>query len=136
MGQPGTTTSDNLDALPVTVLKGVDPRMAGRLERLGIRMVQDVLFHLPARYEDRTRVVPMGSVRPGDHVVVQGEVDLAEVRFGRRRSLLVRISDGTGFLRNASFIAVFPGIAIMTTVLAFNFLGDALRDMMARAPDR
>ncbi len=91
-------SSDNLDTLPVTVLKGVGPRMAERLQRLGICTLQDVLFHLPARYEDRTRVVPMGSVRPGDHVVVQGEVDLAEVRYGRRRSLLVRISDGTGAL--------------------------------------
>ncbi len=72
--------------------------MAGRLERLGIRTVQDVLFHLPLRYEDRTRVVPMGALRPGDHAVVEGEIDLAEVRFGRRRSLLVRISDGTGSL--------------------------------------
>ena len=72
--------------------------MAERLQRLGISTVQDVLFHLPARYEDRTRVVPMGAARPGDHVVVQGEVDLAEVRYGRRRSLLVRISDGTGAL--------------------------------------
>ncbi|MGB5304709.1 MAG: ATP-dependent DNA helicase RecG [Gammaproteobacteria bacterium] len=89
---------DNLDTLPVTVLKGVGPRVAARLERLGIRAVQDVLFHLPLRYEDRTRVVPMGSVRSGDQVVVQGSVDLAEVRFGRRRSLLVRISDGTGAL--------------------------------------
>ena len=84
--------------MPVTVLKGVGPRMAGRLARLGIHTVQDVLFHLPLRYEDRTRVVPMGAVRPGEQVVVQGEVELAEVRFGRRRSLLVRVSDGTGFL--------------------------------------
>ena len=91
-------TSDNLDQLPVTVLKGVGPRMAARLERLGICTLQDVLFHLPLRYEDRTRVVPMGSLRHADQVVVQGRVDLAEVRFGRRRSLLVRISDGTGSL--------------------------------------
>ena len=84
--------------MPVTVLKGVGPRMAERLTRLGIHTLQDVLFHLPMRYEDRTRVVPMGVVRPGDHVVVQGEIELAEVRFGRRRSLLVRVSDGTGFL--------------------------------------
>jgi ATP-dependent DNA helicase RecG len=98
MDSPDTTTTDNLDALPVTVLKGVGPRVAGRLERLGIRTVQDVLFHLPLRYEDRTRVVPMGALRPGDHAVVEGEIDLAEVRFGRRRSLLVRISDGTGSL--------------------------------------
>jgi len=89
---------DNLAALPVTRLRGVGPRVAQRLERLRIRTVQDVLFHLPARYEDRTRVVPMGTVRPGDQVVVQGEVELAEVRFGRRRSLLVRVSDGSGAL--------------------------------------
>jgi ATP-dependent DNA helicase RecG len=88
--------STQLDSIPVTVLKGVGPRVAARLERLGIRTVQDVLFHLPMRYEDRTRVVPMGALHHGEHVVVQGEVDLAEVRFGRRRSLLVRISDGTG----------------------------------------
>jgi len=90
--------SDNLDTLPVTVLKGVGPRIADRLQRLNIRTLQDVLFHLPARYEDRTRVTPMGAVQPGQQVVVEGEVDLAEVRFGRRRSLLVRISDGSGAL--------------------------------------
>ena len=95
---PGSGSIDNLDTLPVTVLKGVGPRVAQRLERLRMRTVQDVLFHLPARYEDRTRVTPMGSVRPGEQAVVQGAVDLAEVRFGRRRSLLVRISDGTGAL--------------------------------------
>ena len=90
--------TDNLDQLPVTVLKGVGVRVAERLERLRMRTVQDVLFHLPLRYEDRTRVVPMGSLRPGQFAVVTGEVALAEVRFGRRRSLLVRISDGTGAL--------------------------------------
>jgi ATP-dependent DNA helicase RecG len=89
---------DNLDALPVTVLHGVGPRIAARLERLGIRTVQDVLFHLPLRYEDRTRVVPMDAIRPGDHVVVQGVVELAEVQYGRRRSLRVRIGDGNGTL--------------------------------------
>jgi ATP-dependent DNA helicase RecG len=89
-------TNDQLDTLPVTSLKGVGPRMALRLERLGLRTVQDVLFHLPLRYEDRTRIVPMGAVRAGQDVVVQGTVELAEVKFGRRRSLLVRISDGTG----------------------------------------
>ena len=91
-------TPDNLDTLPVTVLKGVGPAIAKRLQLLNIRTVQDVLFHLPARYEDRTRITPMGAVQAGQQVVVQGEVDLAEVRFGRRRSLLVRISDGTGSL--------------------------------------
>ncbi|HKJ09856.1 MAG TPA: ATP-dependent DNA helicase RecG [Gammaproteobacteria bacterium] len=84
--------------LAITALKGVGPQVARRLEKLGIHTVQDLLFHLPYRYEDRTRVVPMGGLRPGDPAVVEGEVQLAEVRFGRRRSLLVRVSDGTGSL--------------------------------------
>jgi ATP-dependent DNA helicase RecG len=90
--------ADDLDRLPVTVLKGVGTRVAARLARLGLRTVQDVLFHLPLRYEDRTRVVPMGALRSGDQAVAQGVVELAEVSFGRRRSLLVRLGDGTGFL--------------------------------------
>ena len=98
MSSPDINHADTLDNTPVTVLKGVGPRMAERLARLGIHTLQDMLFHLPLRYEDRTRVLPMGMARPGDQVVVQGEVELAEVRFGRRRSLLVRVSDGTGFL--------------------------------------
>jgi len=43
------------------------------------------------------------------------------------------LNDGTSFLRTAPHIAVFPGLAIMATVLAFNFLGDALRDRLARS---
>jgi len=85
-------------ALPVTVLRGVGPRMAGKLERLGIRKVEDLLFHLPLRYEDRTRVTPIGALRPGHEAVIVGTVELTEVKFGRRRMLLTRLSDGTGFL--------------------------------------
>ena len=48
---------------PVTALRGVGPALAEALARLGLRTVQDVLFHLPLRYEDRTRVVPIGAVR-------------------------------------------------------------------------
>ena len=78
------------------MLRGVGPKNAERLARLGIASVQDLLFHLPIRYQDRTRVVPIGSLRPGDQAVIQGEVELADVRYGRRRSLLVRLADGSG----------------------------------------
>ena len=83
---------------PVTALKGVGDALAGKLAKLGIETVQDVLFLLPLRYEDRTHTVPIGTLRAGDRAAVEGEVQLAEVVFRRRRQLLVRISDGSGFL--------------------------------------
>jgi ATP-dependent DNA helicase RecG len=69
-----------------------------KLAAFGIETVQDVLFHLPRRYEDRTRIVPVGSLRPGDHAVIEVEVDQVEIKYGRRRSLLVKVSDGNGSL--------------------------------------
>ncbi len=81
---------------PVNTLKGVGPRIGERLQHLGIRQIQDLLFHLPHRYIDRTRLIPIGSLRPGDSALFQGTVELVQVLTGRRRSLLCRISDGTG----------------------------------------
>lgn len=80
----------------VTALAGVGPQMALKLERVHVHTVQDVLFHLPHRYEDRTSVTDMGALLPNLSTVVIGQIDLAQVVFGRRRSLIVRISDGTG----------------------------------------
>ena len=79
-------------------MRGVGPALAERLQRLGVTQVQDLLFLLPLRYEDRTRVVPIGALVPGMRAVVEGEVQLTEVVFRRRRQLLCRISDGSGFL--------------------------------------
>ncbi len=83
---------------PVTALSGVGPALAEKLAKLGVFTVQDVLFLLPLRYEDRTRIVPMGSLQAGDRAVVEGEVQLAEVVFRGRRQLICRIADGSGFL--------------------------------------
>ena len=83
---------------PVTALKGVGDSLAEKLGKLGIETVQDLLFLLPARYEDRTQIVPIGTLRAGARAVVEGEIQLAEVAFRRRRQLLVRITDGSGSL--------------------------------------
>ena len=88
----------DVSSLPVSALKGVGPKLAEKLKRLGLRTVQDVLFHLPFRYQDRTRVTPIGSLRPGMEAVIVGEVELTDVVFRGRRSLVCRVSDGTGHI--------------------------------------
>ncbi len=87
-----------LDQSPVTELKGVGAALAQRLARLDIVTLQDLLFHLPARYQDRSRVTPIGMLREGMEVVVEGKVALCDVVLGRRRSLLCKIADGTGIV--------------------------------------
>ncbi len=82
----------------LTSLPGVGPALAEKLQRLGIVNVSDLLFHLPIRYEDRTRIRPLGEAMQQQAAVFQGIVQSAQVQFGRRRSLLVRLRDATGEL--------------------------------------
>ncbi len=86
----------SLATAPVTELKSVGEKFAEKLHKLGIYHVQDLLFHLPLRYQDRTRITPIGALRPNSDVVIEGEVKATDVVFGKRRSLAVRIQDGTG----------------------------------------
>ncbi|HGM5582510.1 TPA: ATP-dependent DNA helicase RecG [Pseudomonas putida] len=87
-----------LSKVPVTELKGVGEAMAEKLAKVGLESLQDLLFHLPLRYQDRTRVVPIGALRPGQDAVIEGVVSGADVTMGKRRSLVVRLGDGTGVL--------------------------------------
>ncbi|MCH9694905.1 MAG: ATP-dependent DNA helicase RecG [Gammaproteobacteria bacterium] len=83
---------------PLTELNGVGPALAKKLEKLNLHRVDDLLFLLPLRYEDRTQLVKIGSLVAGKRCLVSGEVLLAETAFRGRRNLLVRISDGSGQL--------------------------------------
>ena len=94
---PGAPAGD-AGGRPVTSLRGVGAALAARLARLGVTSVADLLFLLPLRYEDRTRVTALGALTPGTRATVEGEVQLTEVAYRRRRQLLTRISDGSGFL--------------------------------------
>lgn len=80
---------------PITSLKGVGTKVAERLARLSIYQVQDILFHLPLRYQDRTRLVPMQDLVHGQESLIEGEVLSSQVVFGRRRALLCHLEDGT-----------------------------------------
>jgi ATP-dependent DNA helicase RecG len=81
---------------PLTTLGGVGPALAETLGKLGLREVQDLWFHLPLRYEDRTTVIPIGELRPGDRAQVEGTVDVVERGFRFRPQLKVVISDESG----------------------------------------
>ncbi|MBF8268598.1 MAG: ATP-dependent DNA helicase RecG [Gammaproteobacteria bacterium] len=86
-------------SLSIDRLPGVGDKLKQKLQRLGIEKVQDLLFLLPNRYIDRTHLTPIGALRPGQTALAQGNIELSQVKFGKRRSLLCRLSDGTGALQ-------------------------------------
>lgn len=84
--------------MSVTALKGVGPKLAERLAQLHIHSVQDLLFHLPLRYQDRSRITAIGALQVGQFAVVEASIRAADIVYGRRRSLMLRIQDGSGTL--------------------------------------
>ncbi|CNI45404.1 ATP-dependent DNA helicase RecG [Yersinia pekkanenii] len=87
-----------LDAVPLGTLSGVGASQAGKLAKMGLESIQDLLLHLPLRYEDRTRLYRIGDLMPGLSVTVEGEVLRSDIVFGRRRMMTCQISDGSGVL--------------------------------------
>ncbi len=83
---------------PVSLLSGVGPQSVIRFKKLGIQSIKDLLFHLPHRYEDRTKIYPIASLSPGMAVLFCGTVEFTEVSPTGRRSLVCRISDHTGYI--------------------------------------
>ncbi|NOI15086.1 ATP-dependent DNA helicase RecG [Vibrio hepatarius] len=88
--------SQLLSAIPLTSLSGVGAKVAEKLAKVGLNSVQDLLFHLPLRYEDRTRIYPIVKLHAGLWAAVQGKVMSVDTLFGKRKMLAVKISDGNG----------------------------------------
>lgn len=91
-------SKQTLDQTSLTSLKGVGPSIEKKLNNLGVHNVQDLLFHLPFRYQDRTRIATINKVRFGDHVQLEGEIVNSKIIFGKRRSLQCTLKDDTGFI--------------------------------------
>ena len=89
-------SSASLDQMSIRDLRGVGPQLSQKLSKIGLTSLQDLVFHLPSRYIDRTKITPIGSLQPQTDVVLEGEVRASEVVFGRRRSLVCKLQDGTG----------------------------------------
>ncbi len=90
--------AESFEYQPVQILNGVGQAVAEKLKRLEIYTIQDVLFHLPHRYEDRTKLTAIGALQLGQQALVEGIVDHCEIKPGGRgrRSLLCYLSDDTG----------------------------------------
>ncbi len=88
-----------LDA-PVTTIKGVGPKMAATLSKVDILSVNDMLFHLPRRYDDYTNLSYIAQLQPNQVATVIGTVNRAEVRVGKnkRKDFFMLLDDGSGEL--------------------------------------
>ncbi len=116
---------------PVTAVPNIGPRRAKTLERLGIRTLQDLLYHFPRRYDDYSTVKPIRQLRYGDEVTVLGTVESVQVRQYHTKHKLVDVlvSDGSGKIRarwfNQTWIAdrLRKGMAIALAGKVDQFLG-------------
>ena len=107
-------TSEYLQT-PLQFLKGVGPRKAADLKRAGLRTVEDLLFRFPLRYEDRSQLQPIRTVKPGQTVAISGEVLHASLQTTRRagfRLFAALIQDASGQIQ-----AVWPNQAFLKDVI-------------------
>ena len=96
-------------SLPVSTIKGVGEKLSSTLSKLGIITIEDLLFHFPIGYQDRTTLKKIAELEPNQDFVVQGEIEKVSQTFVPRKMLLVKIKDNTGhiYLR---FFYYFPGL--------------------------
>ena len=87
-----------LSQISVESLKGVGAKIAEKLATLSIFTLEDLLFHLPSKYQDRSRIQPIGGLLHGQTAQVFGIIETSCITFGKRRSLVCKISDSTGIL--------------------------------------
>ena len=88
---------------PIQNIRGVGPKIAESLSNLGIYQVEDAVFHLPYRYEDRTNLTPIGDAPFETPLLIEGEIVKSTVVFRGRRMLITEIYDGTGRLTMRMF---------------------------------
>ena len=91
--------SDDVLATPLQFLKGVGPRRAADLARVGLHTIEDLLFRFPLRYEDRSRMQPIASVKPGTRASVTGRIVHTALRTTRRPGFKIFeaiVSDDSG----------------------------------------
>ncbi|MDE3154784.1 MAG: ATP-dependent DNA helicase RecG [Acidobacteriota bacterium] len=99
-GPPVTPSAPDVLATPLQYLKGVGPRRGADLQKAGLATIEDLLYRFPIRYEDRSQLQPIATLRPGQTVSITGELLSGGLRPTRRPGFkifeaLVRDSSGT-----------------------------------------
>ena len=80
-------------------LKGIGKKGLEKLNKIGIETTEDLLFHLPIRYQDKTKFTKISELEPGKKYYIEGIVERSNVVFYKTRMFLVKISDPTGFIQ-------------------------------------
>jgi len=105
------SSSPKIDAssVMVTSIKGVGEKMGAAFLKLGIKSIEDLLFHFPVDYQDRTKLSKIADLQPDQEFVIRGTVEKVSQTFVPRKMLIVKVSDSTGhiYLR---FFYYFPGL--------------------------
>ena len=96
-------------SLLVSTIKGVGEKLSSTLSKLGIKTIEDLLFHFPIGYQDRTTLKKIAELEPNQDFVVQGVIEKVSQTFVPRKMLLVKIRDNTGHLY-LRFFYYFPGL--------------------------
>ena len=92
-----------LSQVPLSTFKGVGPSLAEKLEKIGLLSAQDMLFHLPLRYEDKTRITTVRDLPVGISTNIIGEITDNQITHGKRRMMVVTLNDGTGHIQLCFF---------------------------------
>ncbi len=105
------STDQKIEAssLLVSTIKGVGEKLSSTLSKLGIKTIEDLLFHFPIGYQDRTILKKIAELEPNQDFVVQGIIEKVSQTFVPRKMLLVKIKDNTGHLY-LRFFYYFPGL--------------------------
>src|SRR5436305_2650181 len=108
---PGPNESETFLATPLQYLKGVGPRRAADLQRIGLATIEDLLYRFPLRYEDRGHLQPISNLTPGQHVAIAGRIQSSRLRTTRRPGFQIfeaLVCDSSGSIRavwmNQSFL--------------------------------
>ena len=96
-------------SLLVSTIKGVGEKLSSTLSKLGIKTIENLLFHFPIGYQDRTKLRKIAELEPNQDFVVQGVIEKVSQTFVPRKMLLVKIKDNTGHLY-LRFFYYFPGL--------------------------